>query len=98
MNIMLAILFSIFGFAFLYAIPYFYYFSWSENSAVFINSIFYSLANSLTMNYELVKPISDIGHFISVIQLAMMFIFLSVLLAGSIPQFNTINKGDKNGL
>jgi preprotein translocase subunit SecY len=95
----MAIAFSIFGFAYLYAVPYYKYFSWEANELIFWNSIFYSISNSLTVNYPPVEPIGHWGYVISIIQLVIMFIFFSVLLSGSIPQINSIMEKDgKNGI
>lgn len=97
-TLILAIFFSIFAFAYLYAVPYFEYFSWTQNSNIFFSSMLYSIANSLTVNYGLVNPILETGYIVSVIQLAMMFVFFSVLLSGAIPQFNSINREKKNDI
>ncbi|MBA4375693.1 MAG: hypothetical protein C0401_05915 [Anaerolinea sp.] len=96
-SLLQAISFSVFGFAFLYGNPYSSQFSWSNENVSFWNSIFYSVSNSLTVDYEPVKALTQIGSQISIIQLAMMFVFFSIILGTSIPQLNSA-KDDKNDI
>lgn len=98
LTLSLAISFSFFGFAYLYAVPYFDFFQWEEGTIIFWDSIFYSISNSLTMSFGSVVPIYSVGHTVSAVQLLIMFIFFSVLLSVSIPQFNTIEKEKENGI
>ena len=82
----LAVSYTIFGFAYLYAIPYSDEFTWSNDTPTFLKSLWFSVSNSLTASYDQVKPITDLGSSISMIQLLMMFIFLTIIIGGSIPQ------------
>lgn len=97
-TLMLAISFSIFGFAYLYAVPYHDNFQWDIHGNIFWDSIFYSTANSMTMTYGPVTPLLHTGHVISVIQLGIMFVFFSMLLSGTLPQINSIKKDGNHGL
>jgi hypothetical protein len=92
LNLLLSISYSIFGFAYLYSNPYFAEFSWSEGKPTFIQSLWFSVSNSLTANFDQVKPITNLGYSISMIQLLMMFMFLTVIIGGSIPQLGSIRK------
>ncbi|MHA1279471.1 MAG: hypothetical protein ACTSQ8_19905 [Candidatus Helarchaeota archaeon] len=81
-----AISFSLFGFSYLYFIPYASEFKWDYGNPKFIQSLWFSITNSLTANFEQVKPVSDLGNSIAIIQLVMMFVFLSIIIGGSVPQ------------
>jgi len=91
-NLMLAVSYTIFGFAYLYNLPYAKQFSWSDGSPTFVHSLWFSISTSLTATYEQVKPITDIGNNISMLQLLTMFVFLTILIGGSVPQMNQVNK------
>jgi len=85
LNLFLAIFFTIFTFAYLYFVPYSNEFYW-ESSATFLHSFWYSVSNSLTASYSQVFPLSDLGNSISMIQLLIMFLFLTIIIGGSVPQ------------
>lgn len=88
----LAISYTIFGFAYLYRVPYSNDFSWNNNMPTFFQSLWFSISNSLTANYDQVKPITNFGYSVSMIQLLMMFVFLTIIIGGTIPQPNQSNK------
>ena len=89
LNLLLAIFYSVFGFAYLYYIPYSTEFIWAGKTPNFLHSLWYSLSNSLTASYDQVRPITDVGNSISMIQLIIMFIFVTIIIGGSIPQINS---------
>jgi hypothetical protein len=89
MNLMFAIAFSEFAFAYLFRFPYSSNFNWGDNGASFIKSIQFSFSNSLAANYSVVSPFNDIGNIISNIQLLLTFFFLTIILSRSIPQTNS---------
>ncbi len=91
-GLILAISYAMFGFAYLYNIPYSNEFEWSGGSPTFFKSLWLSISNSLTAGYDQVRPVTDLGYSLSMIQLLMMFIFLTIIVAGSVPQTNQINK------
>jgi len=84
LNLLLAIFFTIFAFAYLYFVPYSREFLWDTN-ATFIHSIWFSTSNSLTASYDNVIPSTDLGNSISMIQLMIMFLFLTIIIGGSVP-------------
>lgn len=92
LNLMLSIFYSIFGFAYLYSNPYSPNFNWSEGKPTVVQSLWFSISNSLTANFDQVKPITNLGYSISMIQLLMMFMFLTVIIGGTIPQLGSIRK------
>jgi len=86
MNLLLAILFSFFGFAYFYNLPYSSEFQWTADGPNFLHSLWFSIANSLTASYDQVKPITNIGNSISMVQIIIIFIFLTIIISSSIPQ------------
>lgn len=87
-NLLTSIGFSNMCFAYLYRLPYLAEFEWSEKIPLTTKSIWFSFANSLTANYEFVKPISKVGVDLTITQLIISFIFLTMILGNSIPKTN----------
>ena len=84
-NLILAICFSNYSFSYLYKFPYNSEFSWISNEIIG-DSFTYSICNSITANYDLVKPISSLAFSISTIQIFISFIFITIVISRSIPQ------------
>lgn len=80
--------FSNLSFAYLFRFPYINNFQWKDDIPKNIQSIWYSCANSLTANYEYVKPITKIGTELTITQLIISFIFLTMILGNSTPSSN----------
>jgi hypothetical protein len=91
-NLVLAISYTVFGFGYLYNLPYAKEYSWHNGTPVFFQALWYSASTSLTASYDQVRPVTEVGNSISMIQLLMMFIFLTIIIGGSIPQTNQVNK------
>lgn len=85
-TLMLAVGFSDLCFSYLYKVPYKCDFEWSDNLATFTKSTWFSISNSLAANYDAVKPITDFGYNVSMTQLIVTFIFLTIILSKSVPQ------------
>lgn len=85
-TLMLSIGFSNLCFAYLFRIPYLNDFEWSDKIPLNTKAIWFSFANSLTANYEFVKPITQDGASITVTQLIISFVFITLILGKSIPQ------------
>ena len=92
LNLTMAIAYTFFGFAYLYCIPYSSEFSWIDGSPNFFHAVWYSISNSLTANYDQVVPSTSMGNSISIIQLIIMFLFLTIIVGNSIPHINIIKK------
>ncbi|MBL7902989.1 MAG: hypothetical protein JNK73_13410 [Bacteroidia bacterium] len=90
LNLMLAVAYSTFCFGYFYQVVYPFDFYWAEHSPSFYLAIQYSFSNSLAANFEQIKPVSDIANQISNLQLAITFIFVTIILSKSIPQTNSI--------
>lgn len=87
-NAMLAMAYSDFCFAYLYATPFASDFSWPRNVGQNFAAIQFSLANSLTAAIWGTEPITTAGMTVSSIQLLMTFAFATVVLTQSIPQIH----------
>lgn len=85
-TLMLSIGFSNVCFAYLFRIPYLTDFEWSDKIPLNTKAVWFSFANSLTANYEFVKPITQDGASITVTQLIISFVFITLILGKSIPQ------------
>jgi len=89
-TLMLSIGFSNLCFAYLFRVPYLNDFEWSDKIPLNTKAIWFSFANSLTANYEFVKPITQDGASITVTQLIISFVFITLILGKSIPQTKSI--------
>jgi hypothetical protein len=85
-TLMLSIGFSNFCFAYLFRFPYLDDFEWSDKIPLNAKAIWFSFANSLTANYEFVKPVTQNGASITITQLIISFVFITLILGKSIPQ------------
>jgi len=82
----LAFFFSVISFATIYKNFYANEFIWKDKNISFLNSFLFSLGNSFTVSYEFVKPNSEVAFSITILQTTITFIFVSIILATSIPQ------------
>jgi hypothetical protein len=94
LNLLLAIFFTLLTFTYLYEFPYSSQFVWACGSSSFIHSFWYSVSNSLTASYNQVVPSSELGNSVSMIQLLIMFAFLTIIIGGSVPQTRHIEDRD----
>lgn len=85
-NLILAMAYSTFGFSYLYFHPYSSDFHWGSSTPKFLNALWFSISNSLTSGYDQVMPMSECGRTIAMIQLLIIFIFITIIISGSIPQ------------
>lgn len=85
-NLMQALFYNVFGFAYLFALPYQENFNWSNNILKVKDAIGLSLANSMTVDYKSITAISEVGHNLLLIETLASFIFLTIILSNSIPE------------
>jgi hypothetical protein len=88
-NLMLAVSFSVFCFAFLYQVPYAAEIDWGTKTAAPLYSIMFSISTALAANYEDVKPKTDFGNLLCTLELLFTFVFVTIILSRSIPQTNS---------
>jgi hypothetical protein len=83
--LMLSFSFSEFCFAYLYRFAYINEFNWTDKPTL-MKSIWFSISNSFAANYDSVKPLSELGSSVSMIQLIVTFIFVTIIISKSIPE------------
>jgi hypothetical protein len=82
-------------FDYLYSPPYAKEFSRTNGVPTFFQTLWFSVSISLTASYDQVKLVRNTGYFITMIQLLMMLLFLTIIIGWAIPQTNQINnKGE----
>ena len=86
MNLILAVGFSNVSFASLYRYRYYDNFQWTNGADSFSGALWYSFSNSITSSYAPITTCDDMGIRISLIQLFLSFVFLTIILAKSMPQ------------
>ncbi|WP_018703820.1 hypothetical protein [Anaeromusa acidaminophila] len=87
-NLLLAIAFSVFSYAYLYQVCYSNHFEgWPENYSFWLTSLFFSLTNSVKGSGLLV-PITEQGLLIMASQFATTYMFLAIMISRSVPQFD----------
>jgi hypothetical protein len=89
LNLGLSIAYNIFSFAYLFAQPFSNNFKWNNGSSTFQDSVLYSLANSFTTTYESVETMTSVGQRLTLLETAISFFFLTIILSNSIPQVKT---------
>lgn len=85
-NLLLAISFSNFSFAYLYFTYYSTELDWGNSGLNSSHSIWFSISNSVAGNYNGISPMSDLGNLVSIIQLLITFLFVAIIVSRSIPQ------------
>lgn len=87
-NLILAYSFSNYCYGYLYAVPFYNDMTWGLLPVIDKdhNALLFSIANSLTSSVAGVATNTTIGNFISVSQVSLSFIFISIILSKSIPQ------------
>lgn len=91
LNLLLSIAFNVTCFGYLFAQPFSSNFKWQNGYSTLSDSLLFSLSNSITSSYEPVTIISSVGHRISLIETIISFVFLTIILANSIPQIKEVD-------
>ena len=85
-NLLLAIAYSEFCFAYLYTHQFLLDFKFNDSTSYILQSFWFSISNSLAANYDNVKIESQVGYSITMIQLIVTFAFITIILSNSIPE------------
>lgn len=85
-NLLLAIAFSNISFAYLYHSYYAGGFNWGDSGITRSHAIWYSVSNSVAANYNSISPITDLTNSVSMVQLLITFLFVTIIVSRSIPQ------------
>lgn len=88
-NLFVSVLFMMLCYVYFYSImiPKHFALENSESNNIMISFI-YAIAQSFAVDYEGMKSVSSIGATIEITQVLNMFIFISILLAKSLPKAN----------
>jgi hypothetical protein len=93
MNLIIALFYSHLCFAYLYAVPYKAEFQWGEKINVnnlttnkALSAVWFSISNAVAANYSYVTPHGQVGNAVAMIQLLVTFVFLTIIIARSIPE------------
>ena len=89
LNLMLSIAFNIYTFGYLFAQPFKTNFKWTNDYSTLQESLSFSLANSISSNYQYVNAITETGNKLTLMETIISFIFLTIILSNSIPQPKT---------
>lgn len=92
MNLLFAIAFCMFAFAYMYHVIYPNEFIWADDIVTGPRALIFSITYSFTSSYEFVKPATDCGYKIAVTELVIMFIFLTIVISKSIPETSNNSK------
>ncbi|AWK05032.1 hypothetical protein HYN56_12655 [Flavobacterium crocinum] len=90
-TLILSIGFSNLCFAYLFRFPYNSEFTWLQNKSSSIDAMWFSCANSLTAEYPNVTPHTTTSYHITIIQLIISFVFLTLILGKTVPQTTSPN-------
>ena len=71
------------------AIPFSQEFDWPNGQISFTYAIKLSISNSFSSSYDSVKVLTEFGNTLSLLQLAITFVFLTIILSNSIPQIKS---------
>jgi hypothetical protein len=90
--LMFAILFNIACFGYLYSIPFSFAFHFDGDVSRSLTGLLFSVFRAFLLDFELVSATSLIGHVLIAVQTTVTFIFLSIILAVSVPQYSKSNQ------
>lgn len=93
LSAIMAVSYSVFGFAYLYRIAYPTHFTWQSGIASGVEALLFSVSHSLTVTFGAVNPLTSYGRFLCACQLVNMFAFVSLILVTSIP--NALSAGQQ---
>lgn len=85
-NLILAFAFSNVCFAYLYSLPFSTFFKVNSGFEGRLSYFLFSSYNSLFSDYNFIAPIDMTGSILTLIQLSITFIFVSIVLTKSIPE------------
>lgn len=85
-NLLQAVGFNILTFAYLIAMPFSSNFEWKKGYSTFEDSIFFSLSQTLTIDYGPVESINRCASQLITIETFVSFIFLTIVLSTSVPE------------
>lgn len=91
-TLILSIAYSIICFGYLYAVPFADVFHVDSGISRTTASLLFSICRSFLVDFAPMTAESTTGHMLTVIQTAITFIFISIILSASIPQYRKATK------
>lgn len=88
----IALCYSIVCFGYLYAVPFSTHFNVSEEIGHSLGGLCFSIANSMLTDFSPVTAASNTAQALVLLQKVTTFIFISIILATSLPQFSKPRK------
>jgi hypothetical protein len=85
LNLLLALAFTLFGYAFLYEVCFRSQIAWPPGIGGIISSLEFSIVNSIGGSFESMRPITTAATVLSMSQQIATFIIVAVILSKSIP-------------
>jgi hypothetical protein len=85
-HLLQAVGFNILTFAYLIAMPFSSNFKWEKGYSNFEDSVFFSLSQTLTIDYSPVESINRCASQLITIETFVSFIFLTIVLSTSVPE------------
>lgn len=85
LNFLLAIIFYIFCYAYLYHWHFSGQIKWPDDQVNLLNAIYLSVANSFTLTYGGFEPMSQTARILFMTQLINTFLFFTILVSNSVP-------------
>jgi hypothetical protein len=83
-----SITYMVICFSYLYNVPFVKEFEWSKKEPTALKSFLFSVSSSFSGSYENVKATTELGEYIMMFQVLMVFVFITLILARSMPQGN----------
>lgn len=80
-----AVLFSLLGFAYLYAFQAQSHLQWPTEPGR-LDAVYLSVSNSFTLTYEGFQPSDQVGRGLLLAQVLNMFVFVAVLIGNAVPE------------
>lgn len=90
-NLFISILYMILSFGYLYYEPFRAEFKWLSGQPDYFHALLYSISNSFAGSFGDLTPTTYLGEVIKISQTITMFVFITVILARSLPE----GKSDK---
>ena len=89
LNLLLAIVFYILCYAYLYQVHFAQYIAWPEGQIDIINAIYLSVANAFTLTYGGFAPKAQIVRVLFMSELMNTFLFFTIVVSNSIPSIDS---------
>ncbi|SHS97714.1 Uncharacterised protein [Mycobacteroides abscessus subsp. abscessus] len=87
-SLLQSLLYMIFVYGYLYNVPFVEQFKLSSGESTFFSYLLFSLSKTFPFSYEGIKIVTEFGELIVFSQALMSFLFITIILAQSLPKAN----------